>query len=225
MERSHALRFFALATVAWLLNSTIIKADIVTPDSIFPTPLVTTPTVAGTTVDPAGVVTNQYAGHGLLFQSSALGMIGDTKAWVPMVFLILDPAPGHPPGIERFINYPGFINISPSSQSFSSLSITFVGLPLGAGNVQAFDNQGNLLRNGFALIAGKSGQTTATLSGIGAGTDIEITNSTNSDTPWGISQIEWRTQAAPEPASLVLVGIGVLPLGIVAWRRRVRRDS
>jgi hypothetical protein len=153
-------------------------------------------------------------------------MIGDTKAWVPMVFLILDPGPGHPPGIERFINYPGFINISPSGQSFSSLSITFVGLPLSAGNVQAFDNQGNLLRNGFALSAGKGGATTATLLGIGAATDIEITNSnTNSDAPWGISQIEWQTQTAPEPASVALVGMGVLPLGVVAWRRRVRRDS
>jgi len=218
-------------------------ADVITPDSIAKPP----PAVGwadGTRVYANNLVTAQYAGLGLDFaRGAAITRLNGVNVWaptqpVPQPFVRI--IPGGPPlpfPVAR-ISYNGtwaggnFVvpgTLTPTTSS--SVTLEIVGRPVGVG---FFNPSGGLL--GTATVGGMGphgGELyTFTRSGISSFSvfapvidpPLGVASPTVAFNPaWGVAEVSFTPAHAPEPSSLVLVGLGAL--GLAArfgwWRVRL----
>jgi hypothetical protein len=213
----------SVATV--LVVATAARADLITPTTILAPPQSVVGSADGTPItSSAYLVSNQYAGAGLIFPTLpgpvpgtgptvAITSLGGVTVWAPATFTeaMADRIAALP--------YRGTITgqlVHPTGR----LSMEVIG-PFGE-TLSAYDSHHHLL--GFSKLTGPAGPHGGTLLSIQA-PDIASFTVTGpllmacpvphwTPPPWGIAEVQTSTAAhAPEPASWLLGALG----GLGAW--------
>jgi hypothetical protein len=218
-------------------------ADVITPDSIAHPPGAVG-SANGTLVYANNLVAAQYAGLGLDFaRGAAITRLNGVNVWVPTEPLLTPLTriiPGGPPlpfPVARIIyngtgaggNFvvPG--TLTPTTSS--SVTLEIVGRPVGVG---FFNSSGGLLGTATVGGMGPHGGELYTFTGSGINSfsvfapvivpPFGAASPTMAINPaWGVAEVSFTPTHAPEPSSLVLVGLGAL--GLAArfgwWRVRL----
>ncbi len=215
------------------------RAEVITPDTIARPAPGNVGSANGTPVaSPADLVSNQYAGAGLVFPPQVgsfpginptvvITGIGGANVWAPA--LTSEAVAGRVAVVDYRTTITGQL-LHPTS----SLSVEVVG-PFGE-TLSAYDSHGHLL--GFARLTGPTGPHGGTVLTIG-GADISTFTVTGpllmdggapgcigpppAPAPWGIAEVQTASAHAPEPATWLLAGLGALGAGAFSARRQLRR--
>ena len=221
----------------------VARADYVGPDSI-PQPPPAVGSAEGTPIhSPADLVTNQYAGRGLLFPTVSLGgPLGMSAAVTNLSGVaVWAPASWSQGGSgTATIDYSDLTVhlVKPGttlSMSVGSLTVEVLGNAAAVGLFALNAHGGEV---GSALTPDGTGPHGGTLftvdapdiSGFvlgGYGHIASVNHSAASfavvgPNVWGLAGVEFRPVAAPEPGGLVLAGFAAFALFGAAWRRRPR---
>jgi hypothetical protein len=229
MRPSFALSRSAVAVVAILFGASPVGADFLVPGSISPTPPVT-PAVQGASVVPGGMVTDQYASLGVVFQNTAISQIGSTLAWVP----VDSPNPGPPPPHQLNFASGGwgvvqgsFVMPGTSIPAVAtSLRITFVGIEAEQAALVAYDPNGNMLGNPWPGTLAADGSVVLSFNAPNIAAFDIYKLLPYEQTAWGVAQIDHGPLTspvlAPEPAAVVLAVLG--GLGLLTRRKALAPD-
>jgi hypothetical protein len=241
----HSQILSAILVIACAAATPAARAGLVTPDSIG-SPVLSW-LVEGGTVPPGGLVTNQYQGLGLLFPVQGLGEPTVTYSTAVIQLNNHDIFTGayeattssgawnhvsyqSPAGVTAAFVLPG--TTTPDVADSVRVSLYSNG-PILA-QLEAFDKNGQLLKTITTQVAGQS-DTPVEFDVAGIHSVYATAFQPVIDPPapglasiegtpsfmWGVSSIEWHE--APEPAGLVLGGLGMFALMAYAWRRRLTR--
>lgn len=231
-----------LAVVVAVIGAPAARAGLVTPDSIG-SPVLSS-AIEGSPVAAGGLVANQYQSLGLLFPTHSLGdpassystaVIGlnnrdvfiTAAQWGTPDFRVSDASHYSPGGVTAAFVLPG--TTTPDVADSVTLSLYSSG-PIFA-QLQAFDKNGRLVKTIDAQVAGETNTPivfdVADIQSVNAqvfqpiiGPPIPgFQGPTGYPFAWGVSSIEWHE--APEPAGLVLGGLGMCALLGYALRRRL----
>jgi MYXO-CTERM domain-containing protein len=214
----------------------VVRADVITPDTILRPPPATVGSANGTPVTSAAdLVRNQYAGVGLVFPPQpgtipgisptvVVTSLGGVSAWAPA--MTTEAVAGR----VALVDYHNAITAQLTHPA-AGLSVEVVGA---AGETLiAFDSHGHQLGFGQASATpGPHGGSLLTVVGQDVssftvvGPLVPGSNVANlpQPQPWGVAQVETSAAHAPEPASCLLAGLGLLGLGAFAVGRR-RKSS
>ncbi len=244
MDRHSRILLAAVLVSAFALGTPTARAGLVTPDSIG-SPVLSSE--IDNSVPSGGLVANQYQGLGLLFPVQAPGESSAVYSTAIIRLGNLDLFTGafqattpngvvnhvsyqSPAGVTAAIVMPG--TTTPDVADSVTVSLYSNG-PILA-QLEALGKNGQLLKTITAQVAGgtdtpiefdiagiQSVYTTAFQPIIDPPPPGDASAAGHPSFIWGVSSIEWHE--APEPAGLVLGGLGMFALLGYAWRRRSMR--
>jgi PEP-CTERM motif len=240
---SPPLRVCLTAALVVLAGWSSAKAGIITPDSIGSPPAVS-PAIQGSSVATNGWATNQYQGLGVVFPGRMTGV--DTGMGTAVVVVngarVWTGATSLDGPVISHVAFDGDIGVSadlvaPANATpvaVDHLRVDFSSTGPGLAYLAAYDLHGNLIQSTSSPIAG-GGETALSLNVAGIHSLYATVYQAVIDPPvganpgfgngwpaaWGVRAIEWRE--APEPAGLMLGGLGTMVLIAYAWRRRSMR--
>jgi hypothetical protein len=241
MARHSQILLAMVLLIACAAGASVARAGLVTPDSIG-SPVLSSDIYY--TVPPDGLVTDQYQNLGLQFPihgedgfgefySAAVLRLGNQDVFTAafqekttngVVRLVaLDTA------VVADLVRPG----TTTPDMADSVTVTFASAGPGLAQLEAFDKNGRLLKTATAQV-GSALDVPVELDVAGIQSISALVYQPVVDPPpgvvsvagWpvypgGVASIEWHE--APEPAGLVLGGLGMLALLGYAWRRRSMR--
>jgi hypothetical protein len=243
MARYSRIMLAVVLVIAGTFGSPAARAGLVTPDSIG-SPVLSSE--IDNSVPSGGLVTNQYQALGLLFPVQGPGESGAVYSTAIIQQGNLDLFTGAcqattPSGVVNHVSYQSPAGVTaafvlpgtttPDAADSVTVSLYSNG-PILA-QLEAFDKNGHLLKTittqvGSASdkpiefdIAGIQSVYTTAFQPIIDPLPGEACIAGQPSFIWGVSSIEWHE--APEPAGLVLGGLGMLALLGYAWRRRSLR--
>jgi|SRR5665213_3205486 len=241
----HSRIWLAMALgIVYAWGTPAARAGLVTPDSIA-SPVLSSE--IDNSVPPGGLVTNQYQALGLLFPVQRLGEPAVTYSTAIIQALNLDLFTGAyqattPGGLVSHVSYQSPAGVTaafvlpgtttPDAADSVTVSLYSNG-PILA-QLEAFDKNGQLLKTITTQVGMASEKSIEfDIAGIQSVYTTAFTPIIDPPPPgvpfieghpsfmWGVSSIEWHE--APEPAGLVLGGLGMFALLAYAWRRRSMR--
>lgn len=234
MHSTKSPRWFALAVVFGFTVSAA-RAEMITPDSI-PNP----PSAVGSAnltriYSNSNLVTTQYAGQGLNFNSQNFSLMAITRlngvtVWAPATLVANPLFLKNPPiGMIYYSGEWGKVSfVLPGTRTpaeTSSVTLDIIGRGV---SVNFFNSHSGWLGSATVEGTGPHGGQLYTFTGseinsftVSAPVLDPTRNARQPNPAWGVAEITFAPLHAPEPSSLVLAGLGALALATrCGWRRR-----